>query len=128
MLIFEKRRSSGFRSAHSTTTALLNFTDDFHKGCERRMVTVLLVLDISKALESVLHDLLCKKLSTFFKFDSTATSLIKSYLIGRSQCVSIGNELSSLVPILKGVVHIRSHFSLFINDLIDGIIFSQCHM
>jgi Reverse transcriptase (RNA-dependent DNA polymerase) len=95
------RLQSGFHSAHSTTTALLN---DFHKGCERRMVTVLLLLDFSKAFDSVIQDLLCKKLSTIFKFDSTATSFIKSYLSGRFQCVSIRNEISSLAPILKEVV------------------------
>jgi Reverse transcriptase (RNA-dependent DNA polymerase) len=123
---FLNRLQSGFRSAHSTTTALPNVTDGFHKGCERCLITVLLLLDFSKAFDSVIHDLLWKKLSTIFKFDSTTTSLIKSYLSGRSQCVSIGNELSSLAPISKEGRPIL--FSLFINDLIDAIIFSQCHM
>jgi Reverse transcriptase (RNA-dependent DNA polymerase) len=72
------RFQSGFRSVHSTTTALLNVTDDFRQACERRFVTVLLLLDFSKAFDSVISD--------------------------RFQCVSVGDELSSLVPIQKGVV------------------------
>jgi Reverse transcriptase (RNA-dependent DNA polymerase) len=111
------RLQSGFRSTHSTTTAFLNVTDGFHKNCERRMVTVLLLFDFSKAFDSVIHDLLSKKLSTIFKFDSR---------------VSIGNELSSLVLILKGIVQGSILgpilFSLYINDIIDAIIFSQCHV
>jgi Reverse transcriptase (RNA-dependent DNA polymerase) len=67
------RLQSGFRLAHSTSTALLNVTDCFRKGYERRLVTVLLLLDFFKAFDSVIHDLHCKKLSTIFKFDSIAT-------------------------------------------------------
>jgi Reverse transcriptase (RNA-dependent DNA polymerase) len=92
------RFQSGFCSAHSTTTALLNVTDD----CERRFVTVLLLLDFSKAFDSVIHDLLCNKLLSSFNFDPTAVSLIRSYLSNRFQCVSVRDELSSLVPTQKG--------------------------
>jgi Reverse transcriptase (RNA-dependent DNA polymerase) len=35
----------GFRSAHSTTTALLNVTNGFRQTCEYRFVAVLLLLD-----------------------------------------------------------------------------------
>jgi Reverse transcriptase (RNA-dependent DNA polymerase) len=77
------RFQSAFRSAHSTTTALLNVTDDFRQACERRFVTVLLLLDFSKAFDSVIHDLLCNKLLSSFNFDPTAIFLIRSYLSDR---------------------------------------------
>jgi hypothetical protein len=44
----------GFRSTHSTTTALLNVTDDFRKACE-------LLLDFSKAFNRIVRDLLYHK-------------------------------------------------------------------
>jgi Reverse transcriptase (RNA-dependent DNA polymerase) len=53
------RLQSGFRSGHSTITALLNVTDDFNKAFERRLVTVLLLLDFPKAFDSVIHHLQC---------------------------------------------------------------------
>jgi Reverse transcriptase (RNA-dependent DNA polymerase) len=74
------RLQSGFRPAHSPTIALLNVTDDFRKSCERHLITVLLLLDFSKAFDSVIQDLLCSKLSLNFRFHSTAVALIKSYL------------------------------------------------
>jgi hypothetical protein len=82
------RFKSGFRSAHSTTTALLNVTDDFRQACERRFVTVLLLLNFSRPLTASFYDLLCNKLLSSFNFDPTAVSLIRSYL-------SAGTILSS---------------------------------
>jgi Reverse transcriptase (RNA-dependent DNA polymerase) len=72
------RLQSGFRTAHSTSTALFNVTDDFHKACERRLMTVLLLLDFSKVFDSV-----CSNLSRNCRFHSIAVVLIKSYLSDR---------------------------------------------
>jgi hypothetical protein len=78
------------------TTALLNVTYDIIQACEHRFVTVLLLLDYFKAFDSVIHDLLCKKLLSSFNFDPPAVSLIRSDLSDRFQCVSVRDELSSL--------------------------------
>jgi hypothetical protein len=50
---------SGFRSGHSTVTALLNITDDIHGYLDRGLFVVLVLLDLTKAYDSVDHDLLC---------------------------------------------------------------------
>jgi hypothetical protein len=104
------RYQSGFRSAHIITTALLNVTDSFRRNCERGLVT-------SSCTTSLI-----------FRFESSAVSLIKPYPNGRFQCVCVGDELSGLAPVLKGVVKGLAPYSLFINDLMNVIMLSHCHM
>jgi Reverse transcriptase (RNA-dependent DNA polymerase) len=50
---------SGFRAGHSTTTALLTITDDIYRDIDRGMSVLLVLLDFSKAFETVDHSLLC---------------------------------------------------------------------
>jgi Reverse transcriptase (RNA-dependent DNA polymerase) len=115
------RFQSSFRTAHSTSTALLNVTEDLHKACERRLMNELQLLDVFKALDSVIHELLCFKFSLNFRFHATAVAVIKSYLSDCNQCVCVGDEISSFTPILRGVIQSSTlgpvRFSLFINDL-----------
>jgi hypothetical protein len=67
---------SGFRSGHSTVTAL-NITDDIHGYLDRGLFVVLVLLDFSKAFDSVDHDLLCHKLERFFDFSSLTVGFIR---------------------------------------------------
>jgi hypothetical protein len=57
------RFQSGFRSNHSTCAALLKITNDLLMALEAKCVSVMLLLDFSKAFDSVDHDLLCAKLA-----------------------------------------------------------------
>jgi hypothetical protein len=78
------RFHSGFRSVHSTGKRYRRL-----HACECRFVTVLLLLYFFKAFDSVIQNHLCNKL---------LSSLIRSYLSDRFRWVSVGDELSSLVP------------------------------
>jgi hypothetical protein len=51
---------------------------------DERLVSLLVLLDLSKAFDSVNHHLLCSKLSDQFGFTASAVSLIMSYLSDRS--------------------------------------------
>jgi hypothetical protein len=112
------RFQSSFYSAHSTISTLLNVTNNFCRASKRRFATVLLLLGFTKAFNRVIHDLLCNKLSSIFKFNPTAVSLLKSSLST--------NQLSCLAPILKGSyarLHTGPHtFLSFINDLMSDLI------
>jgi hypothetical protein len=94
------------------------------------MGSVLVLLDFSKAFVSVDHDLLCYKLANHYGFTSSATSLIRSYLNGRMQCVCVDGVNSEFLPINAGVVQASVLgliiFSLFIKDIVQQIRFSTC--
>jgi hypothetical protein len=77
------RYQSGFRSGHSTATALLKITNEIDHDCDRRLVTLLLLLEFSNAFDIVRHSLLLRKLSLYFKFGGTAVALVGSYLSDR---------------------------------------------
>ncbi|XP_034240159.1 uncharacterized protein LOC117644657 [Thrips palmi] len=53
---------SGYRKGHSTVTALLKVADDIRQSIDHRKLTLLVLLDFSKAFDRVNHKLLLIKL------------------------------------------------------------------
>ena len=122
---------SGFRKFHSTKTALLKITNDIRFNVDHKLVTVLVLLDFSKAFDTVDHSLLCGKLKSYFGFDDTSNALLCSYLSNRSQFVATSSgTVSGHLPVLSGVpqgsVPGPLLFSLFIDGLSD-ILSSRYH-
>jgi hypothetical protein len=64
-------------------------------------VTLLLLMDFSKAFDIVRHSLLLRKLSLY---GGTAVALVGSYLSDRYQCASLGGILSELIAVTRGVM------------------------
>lgn len=93
---------SGFRRNHSTVTALLKITDDILRATDRGQITTLVLLDLSRAFDTVDHDVLLAKLQHVGLSD-VPLAFFKSYLRGRRQRVMCSGNISGSLPITTGV-------------------------
>ena len=55
----------GFRSLHSTVTALLHLTNNWHLNIDKGMTNLIVLLDLAKAFDTVSHNILLKKLELY---------------------------------------------------------------
>ena len=74
---------SGFRSLHSTVTALSEATDSWAFNIDRGNVNAVIFLDLRKAFDTVGHDVLLAKLS-LYGIQESAYDWFKSYLNNRT--------------------------------------------
>ena len=93
---------SAYRKHHSTETALIKIHNDMAENNCRGMSSLLVLLDLSAAFDTVDHELLLKDLHSCGIRDN-ALLLLKSYLSDRSQRVTINRATSESVPLQFGV-------------------------
>ena len=119
---------SGNKSLHSTETLNIYTTDLILESMDKKKMSALILLDLSKAFDSVSHQRLLQKLSAVGASPATVR-WFQSYLTGRTQSVRIDSVLSDPLPITHGVPQgaILSPllFSTHLNDLSGAPQFCQ---
>ncbi len=84
---------SGFRKHHSTETALVKIVNDLRSNMDRKMLSVLVLLDLSAAFDTVDHTILLNRLHNLVGISGTVFNWFKSYLSDRKFYVNIGECL-----------------------------------
>ena len=116
------QHQSGFRPKHSCATAINKIIDDIREKYDRGELSILVLLDFSKAFDTLDFEVLLRKLEHYFGFDKYSLQLMKSYLHDRSQRVCINGKASKLGNIQSGVpqgsILGPILFVMFINDIV----------
>ena len=94
---------SGFRRFHSTETALLKVESDILMSMDRQEITLLVLLDLSAAFDTIDHWILLNVLGNDFGIIGSAHKWFASYLTGRKQRVLINDHTSDDFHLSCGV-------------------------
>ena len=97
------RYQHAYKKFHSTETLLLKLNNDINIGFENDLVTVMLLVDLTAAFDTVDIDKMLDILESDIGIRGTALLWFKSFLIGRMQSVKIDDSLSDTIPVLHGV-------------------------
>ena len=116
-LIYSKQ--FGFRAGYSTNHAIISITEHIRRLLDDGEFVCGIFVDLEKAFDTVHHDILCNKLESY-GLRGKSNDLIKSYLGGRSQFVSIDGFDSEVRSVTCGVPQGSSLgpllFLIYIND------------
>ncbi len=94
---------SGFCVHHSTETALIKIINDIRFNSDSGKISVLVLLDLSAAFDTVDHNILLERLENWVGLSGMALKWFRSYLEGRGYYVSIGEHKSKWTSMTCGV-------------------------
>ena len=92
-----------YRQFHSTETALIKVETDILSSMDRQEVTLLVLLDLSAAFDTVDDETTVALLESYFGVANEALLWIKSFLSGRKQRVVVEQKQSRDFDVVTGI-------------------------
>ena len=118
----------GFRKKHSTSHLTSLLTANIATSFENKMNTLGIFLDLSKAFDTINHEILLNKLY-HYGIRGTVYNWFKSYLIERSQQVDYNSHISNIRTISssvpQGSILGPLLFIIYVNDFPNCLKFSS---
>ena len=117
------KEQCGFRPTFSTETALLHALEQITAALDRKEIPLAIYIDLSKAFDSLDHDILLRKLE-YYGIRGVLHSWFENYLNCRSQYTSFKGTNSDILPISCGVpqgsILGPLLFLIYINDVLSS--------
>ncbi|XP_049782797.1 uncharacterized protein LOC126184449 [Schistocerca cancellata] len=88
----------GFRPGLSTINAVETLVTDILDGFENNSITCAVLLDLSKAFDTISHEILINKLECY-GVKNNELALIRSYLTNRTQVIIVNSQQSNALPV-----------------------------
>jgi endonuclease/exonuclease/phosphatase family metal-dependent hydrolase len=113
----------GFRRRHSTELAAIEIVDRLVTQMDKNEIPINIYLDLSKAFDTLDHNILISKLQ-FYGLGGSSLQLLKDYITNRKQYVVFGRYESELKTISTGVpqgsILGPLLFIIYLNDIVTS--------
>ena len=97
------KENHAYKKEHSSETLLVEIVNDLLLSCDDNTPTILLLLDLSAAFDTIDQKILLEILQNEIGIIGTAFDWFKSFITQRSQRVKIGDYYSAITILIYGV-------------------------